>query len=280
MIPMPNHMPNNMMTTQNNTPDTKSDMSEDSKDLLDAKSETQVLDDMHSRRLRAPVSTALWVLLFAAFSLTLAACGNKQTSEPIIDVAPSEVAATEEPATDVPPTDMPATEAPATEEPAAEASPTDTPESAAPESPLLSPDSPLPAPGSPLQKSSAFDSPLVIEGEAQAGFGGLGGRILNTDYSGVQRPYPNAPVRLAPVFVEPQTDEKLFILSGAESPGTMTDEEGYFLFDTLDPGEYVMIVGDIIGHHRIIAGPDEQAQIYLIETDEVINAGLVEVDLP
>ena len=120
----------------------------------------------------------------------------------------------------------------------------------------------------------------MIEGTAQAGFGGLGGRVLNTGYDGIQLPYPLISVRLAPTFLEPQTDEKLFILSGAESPGTTTDEEGYFLFDALDPGEYVMIIGDIIGFHQIIAGADGQAQLYVIEPDEVINAGLIEVELP
>lgn len=211
-------------------------------------------------RNHSTASATMWLVLLLSFSLLLSACGTSSNSEPIIEI---------------PPTDVPATMVPATEELAE-----DTPESPLSASESSMPASPLSAPESPMPASSAFESPLIIRGAAQAGFGGLGGRILNTDLSGVQSSYANGPIRLATVVLEPQTNEKLFILSGAESPGISADEEGYFLFDALDPGEYVMMVGDVIGYHEIVLAPDGQAQIYVVESDKVLNAGVIEVELP
>jgi hypothetical protein len=213
-----------------------------------------------------------WGLLLASFSFVLTACGNSQSIEPLVDVPPAEAVATEVPATEGSDMEADATSVVASEEPVTEESATETSATGASESPLRAPESPLPV--------SAFESPLIIEGSPQPGFGGLGGRVFNTDLSGVRGPYANVPIRLAAVYLEPQTNEKLFILSGSESPGAIGDDDGYFLFDALNPGEYVMIVGDIIGYHEIIAGPDQQAVIYVIEEDKVLNAGVIDVELP
>ena len=187
------------------------------------------------------------------------------------------------------PTDAPpAAEAPAaTEAPTAMEEAEATPEQAeeateaavsANESPLPSAiDSPLPsAIDSPLP--SALESPVIVADEPAPESSTMVGQILTLS-NGVLVPLRNNPVRLAPVFLEPQTNEKIYILSGATSPGGGTDANGVFTVSEFEPGEYVMIVGDVIGYHEVISDPEGNAIIFETEPGKIFDTGVIQVSL-
>ena len=64
-------------------------------------------------------------------------------------------------------------------------------------------------------------------------------------------------VRLAEVFRN-EAGDAAFVLDGAQSPGTLTDVEGRFIFQNVEPREYVLIVGNVEANEYevIAASPD------------------------
>jgi hypothetical protein len=90
-------------------------------------------------------------------------------------------------------------------------------------------------------------------------------------------PYRFTLVRLAEVVR--QGDEGLFVLDQAFSPGSRTDENGYFVFKNIPAGEYVLVVGDVMTVYKIIPEQGDQAKVFDIPADVVTDLGTVRVDL-
>jgi hypothetical protein len=108
----------------------------------------------------------------------------------------------------------------------------------------------------------------------QTGKTTLYGRVTNQ--SGA--PIPNVPVRLAEVFR--QGDEGAYVLDGAFSPGDMTDEQGGFVIENVDPREYVIVVGDVEqDRYQIITKSDGSAEVYNPSAGELLNLETLSVSL-
>ena len=91
------------------------------------------------------------------------------------------------------------------------------------------------------------------------------------------KPIANVPVRLAEVFRK--DDRGAFALDDAFSPGDLTDPQGWFNIENIEPREYVIIVGEAIGAYEIIQDKGGQARVWDAAPDQILDVGVLEVDL-
>lgn len=124
--------------------------------------------------------------------------------------------------------------------------------------------------------SQHFES-VARDAKAVEGKSALVGQVFSI-YT--KMPLPNTIVRLAKVFWNEDHSDGTYILEGATSPGYITDEFGVFLFEDLEPADYVVVIGDIVGYHVIIKEPDGKAKVYTLKPGEVLNLGVIDVELP
>ena len=98
-----------------------------------------------------------------------------------------------------------------------------------------------------------------------------------------QEGYPmvNTIVRLADVARGAEGRGGAFILDVARSPGTFTDQNGYFNIQNVKAGEYVIVVGDveITGIYEVIPQPDGKARVWNLPADEVTDVGILTVSI-
>ncbi len=107
-----------------------------------------------------------------------------------------------------------------------------------------------------------------------AGTATITGRVVsNTD----RAPIGHVLVRLAPLFTNPDTQEKAFALDLAQAPVATSDEQGYFAIADVKPAEYVIVIGDHFGVYDIVADSDGKARGYELKADNILNAGILPV---
>jgi hypothetical protein len=203
----------------------------------------------------------LWIGI-GLLVLLLAGCGRS--------AAPAEEAVTPtvEAAT---PTDAPAAAATATEpaaaaEPAAESTVT----SLQAESPLAAPESPLAAPESPLP------TPVAVTAKDTGVFIG---KVVSKKLPG-NPPMADTIVRLGNIFWNEDHTDGNFVIDGANSPGAYTAQDGTFVIANLPPGEYMVVVGDLIGINEVIKTPEGPTKVFTAEAGKLTNLGTLEVNLP
>ena len=100
-----------------------------------------------------------------------------------------------------------------------------------------------------------------------------------TKYSGEPKPMGNTIIRLAQVFNRSEDDEGTFILDGANSPGAISEQDGTFVVLDIEPGDYVLVVGDVMQDHEIVLEPDGKAKVFTAEQGKVSDFGVIEVFL-
>lgn len=121
--------------------------------------------------------------------------------------------------------------------------------------------SPPPPPATPVAPPAAGKSTIV-------------GQVLSLS---TRAPLANIPVRLADVVR--QGDQAAMVLDSAFSPGDITDDQGRFIIENVNPGEYVIIVGDVTAQYEVIAEPPGKARVWELVSDRVLNAGALQVSL-
>lgn len=102
----------------------------------------------------------------------------------------------------------------------------------------------------------------------------LAGQVVSTT---TNTPLSKAPVRLAKVYRE--GSEAIFVLDAAFSPGGVTNEEGYFIIEDVEPGEYVLVVGNPEGLYEIISDSSGQAKVWQLIPDQLTNVGVLHVKI-
>jgi hypothetical protein len=100
------------------------------------------------------------------------------------------------------------------------------------------------------------------------------GRVIskNTDH-----PLSPTIIRLARVVRE--GDEGAYVLDIAFSPGAMSDENGFFIFENIAAQEYVIVVGDVYDQYKIIVENDGTAKAWAALENQVLDVGELSVDL-
>ena len=100
-----------------------------------------------------------------------------------------------------------------------------------------------------------------------------GQAVTNTD----QAPIKQTIVRLARVYRGADSEEAVFALDLAQSPATFTDDQGFFAFTDIAPGQYVINVGDYYGENDIVREDNGDAHVFDAQGGQVLNVGAVQV---
>lgn len=149
------------------------------------------------------------------------------------------------------------------------ASSTATNAAAAPVSPLAQPQSPLSPAAAPAEPPTPTN---------KAGTGAIVGRLLS---KATGQPLNQAIVRLAdvvcPSTVKDKHKECISALDTAQSPGTFTDANGYFVFANLEPHDYVVMMSNMM--NELTKLKDESGPIiWTVTADKVLNIGEFKLD--
>ena len=56
-------------------------------------------------------------------------------------------------------------------------------------------------------------------------------------------------------------------------------EMGVFSHENIEPADYVVVVGEVIGIHEIISNSDGSAKIYTAEEGQIIDVGIIRVSI-
>ena len=125
-------------------------------------------------------------------------------------------------------------------------------------------------------------SPAVQEAmdqiELEPGKAAIVGQVV-TNASGEPVLLPDTVVRLAKVFWNEENSDGAFVLEGGSSPSDITDELGVFVHVNIDPADYVVVVGEVIGTHEIISNSDGSAQIFTVEEGQILDVGIIRVSI-
>ncbi len=101
------------------------------------------------------------------------------------------------------------------------------------------------------------------------------GRLINATDG---KPMSGILVRLAEVYRN-DAGEGSYVLDQALSPGTESDENGYYVFENLTPGEFVLVLGDPLVKYLIISEPNsEKAKVWKVEPGKILDIGELSVD--
>ncbi len=94
-------------------------------------------------------------------------------------------------------------------------------------------------------------------------------------------PVTNTMVHLAEVARGANGKGGAFILDLARSPGTLTDQYGYFNIQNFKAGEYVLVIGDPegTGIYQIITESDGTAKVWNLAGDQVTDVGVLKVNI-
>lgn len=120
----------------------------------------------------------------------------------------------------------------------------------------------------------ATQAPTPSPPAPQAGKAVVVGRVVSNT---TQQPITKTVVYLAQVYWDSAHENGAFALDLANSPASTTDEQGYFAFSDLEPGEYVLVVGDYYGENDIVRESNGDARIYQTEPGKVLDTGTVQV---
>ena len=101
------------------------------------------------------------------------------------------------------------------------------------------------------------------------------GQIKHQDGS----PFSDVIVRLANVARDAEGKGGAYILDIARSPSTYSDAYGYFIIQNIDPGEYVVVIGDveIPQLYEVVQESNGDAKVWSFPTDQVTDVGVLTV---
>ena len=71
----------------------------------------------------------------------------------------------------------------------------------------------------------------------------------------------------------------IFLLDQAFSPGTRTGENGVFVFENVEPMEYVVIVGDIERTYVVIPDETGKPATWIALPDGILDVGSLHVSM-
>lgn len=101
----------------------------------------------------------------------------------------------------------------------------------------------------------------------------LTGRLLSSVDG---KPYANTAVQLAGVYRNGET--AAFALDTARSPGSYTNEEGYFVIPGVIYKEFVIVVGNPEDKYYIVNDSNDMARVYKSEMGKIQEIGELTID--
>lgn len=91
-------------------------------------------------------------------------------------------------------------------------------------------------------------------------------------------PIKKTPVYLARIHWDEAHQNAAYVLDAANSPATLTDQNGYFSFADLPSVEYAIIVGESDGNNDVVRESNGNARIFQPQPGKTIDAGTVQVN--
>lgn len=90
-------------------------------------------------------------------------------------------------------------------------------------------------------------------------------------------PLTNVPVRLASVYR--QGNDGAFVLDVSHSPGNFSQSDGNFVIEDINPGEYLIVVGEPENNNYVIFQDEDKKPVsYQLEANKVLEVGTLKVD--
>ena len=117
------------------------------------------------------------------------------------------------------------------------------------------------------------DTPSAMIPSPEPDLATIHGRVLSKEGS----PLKNTSVRLADVY-RGEDNDGAFALDAAFSPSALSDENGNYIFNNINPGEYVLFFGSINSNYMIVANEDGSAIVYKVSANEVLEIEPISVD--
>ncbi len=96
--------------------------------------------------------------------------------------------------------------------------------------------------------------------------------------AGGNTPITGTPVYLAQIHWDSDHKSAAYVLNMSQSPATLTDQNGFFVFTTVPPNEYALIVGDYDGNSDVVRESNGNARIYQIEAGKTFDTGRIQVN--
>ena len=87
------------------------------------------------------------------------------------------------------------------------------------------------------------------------------------------QPVSSVLVRLAAVFWDDAKKEGAFVLDESASPSAITNGNGEFLFVNIEPGDYVILIGETPSDEGVVTNDDGSAKIYTAVSDKIVDIG-------
>lgn len=160
----------------------------------------------------------------------------------------------------------------------------------APLIPSTAPVSPLPTTetaGAPATQASPLATPTAIarstEVPPSAGKASVTGRLIDAKAG---EPMGNQALSLPSVVCPAGATEEnvreqcVYMVDAAFDPSALTDQEGRFVFRDIDPGRYVLLVGNPEVRYTVLADAARKPLIWKVEADEITELGDLAVELP
>lgn len=117
------------------------------------------------------------------------------------------------------------------------------------------------------------DPPSVSPTEA--GKASITGSVFSTTYN---QPIVGIPVSLSEI-IRDEFGDGIYIYDPANSPTTNSMLGGYFVFDNIEPGEYVLVVGSVeINTYKIISMADGLPQVFEAPVDQITDLSNIQVE--
>lgn len=92
-------------------------------------------------------------------------------------------------------------------------------------------------------------------------------------------PLINVPIVLAQIYRNEQNDGA-FVYDSASSPYALTDVNGRFIFTDIEPGEFILVVGNIeVNRYELLTEPDGSSRILSLPSGEILDLDVIEVEL-
>jgi hypothetical protein len=130
-------------------------------------------------------------------------------------------------------------------------------------------------PTAPGIQASATLTTTPIAGKWKSG---VSGRVLSTTTGG--KPLSETPVRLGKIYWNADKTDGAYVFEGGTSPSAITKTDGTFAFDSIEPGDYAIAVGDLMGNSVLIRGANQKARIITVVPDQILDVGTLQVALP
>ncbi len=115
-----------------------------------------------------------------------------------------------------------------------------------------------------------LEATAPINATPEEGLTSLVGRVVYPD----GKPMANQQMRLAEVYrSETDPEQGAYILDTAFSPGTYSDENGYFVFANIKAMEYIIVLGNPEAVYEITLDENGKAKVWQTEANKVVDIG-------